>query len=67
MSVTFTLSESDYDRLLIMMGYAVGAAIQQDRKLAHSFIELVNIVNKDNPNFIPYELPKGPHENQPPS
>lgn len=55
---SFTLSPNDYDLLLIMLGYAVGAAAERkDRHVLRIFLRLTNEINKNNPNFRPYELP----------
>lgn len=56
--VVIRISTDDYDRLLILMGFAVGAAYEQDRGMAYRFLDLVNRVNKGNPKFIPYEIPQ---------
>ena len=55
---TFTLSRDDYDLLLMMMHYATCAALElRERKLFREFLRLANEVNKNNPNYRPYELP----------
>lgn len=55
---TFTLSRDDYDVLLIMLGYATGAASgRADKTLFRNFLRLTNEINKNNPDFRPYELP----------
>jgi uncharacterized protein YfaT (DUF1175 family) len=57
-SITFTITNSEYMMLLVMMGYATGAASQQDQALFRSFLRLANSINKDNPKWIPYEVPE---------
>jgi hypothetical protein len=54
----FELNDEDHDLLLLMMGYATGAAakMRQDG-LANRFLGLANTIEKDNPNYRPYEIP----------
>ena len=54
--VTFT--QIEYNRLLLMMGYAVASAMEKDRKMAYNFLDLVNRINKNNPHWTPYEIPE---------
>jgi hypothetical protein len=55
--VMLRLTGVEYDRLLIMMGFAVGAAMKEDMGMAYRFVDLVNRLNKGNPAFKPYEIP----------
>jgi hypothetical protein len=55
--VTITLTTEEYDRLLILMGFAVGAAYEKDREIAYRFLELANRVNRGNPHWRSYEIP----------
>jgi len=50
------LTDEDASALLIMLGYATGAAMKQDPDLAKSFLRLTNTVGKQYPNFRPYEI-----------
>ena len=55
---TFTLNRDDYALLLMMMGYATGAAIERaNHKLFREFLRLTKEINKWNPNYRPYEIP----------
>jgi hypothetical protein len=55
---TFTLTRHDYETLLIALGYAAGAAHgRKEEKLFIAFLRLTNEINKNNPNYQPYELP----------
>jgi hypothetical protein len=56
--MTFELNEEEFDMLLILMGYAIGAALEADEKLGYSFVRLANTVCRDRPNFTPYEIPE---------
>ena len=58
--MTIELTDDEYMQLLIMMGYATGAAMKQDRKLADNFLRLANAVNKNNPRWTRYEVPEVP-------
>jgi hypothetical protein len=53
---TIELSNDEFDRLLIALGYATGAAYQRDSDLADSFLRLANLINKDNPRWTPYKV-----------
>jgi hypothetical protein len=55
-SKTIELSNDEFDRLLIALGYATGAARQQHSDLADSFLRLANLINKDNPRWTPYKV-----------
>jgi hypothetical protein len=49
------LSQGEFEDLLLMMGYAMAAAVEAyDYDLATRFMNVANAVNRDNPNFIPY-------------
>jgi len=53
----FELSEDDHDMLLLMMEYATGAALKSgDNGMADNFLRLANTIEKDNPNYTPYEV-----------
>ena len=54
---TITLTDEDFEILLLMCGYATGAAHQaDDLKLGNSFLRLANEINKNNPKWTPYEI-----------
>jgi hypothetical protein len=56
--VTFTLTLGEYDRLLLMMGFAVGAAFNdKSYRLAYQFVDLSNRINRNNPHWTPYQIP----------
>jgi hypothetical protein len=56
--VNITLTYDEYERLLLVMGYAVGAAFSHgDQQMAYGFVDLINRVNKDKPHFQPYAIP----------
>jgi hypothetical protein len=58
MTRTVQLSEDEYEGLLLMMGYAAGAAEREgDKRLSRCFLRLANAVNRDNPSWTPYEVP----------
>jgi hypothetical protein len=53
------LSRDEYDAMLLMCGFACGAASQlQERGMLKSFVHLTNRLNEWNPNFKAYEIPK---------
>jgi hypothetical protein len=56
--VVITLSHSDYNGLLLALGYAVGAAVKiNERHVAQSFLRLANTINDGNPDWEPYFVP----------
>jgi hypothetical protein len=55
---TFTLTNEEYERLLLMMAFAVGAAFKQDKYQSYMFLDLANRINKNNPNWRPYAIPE---------
>jgi hypothetical protein len=49
-------SQEDFDLLLLTIGYATGAAmVRGELEQADRFVYLANQVNKNNPNWKPYE------------
>jgi len=57
--VVIRLSRSEYEVLLLALGFATGAAVRDhDTQLAHSFVRLANAVNKDQPGWVPYKMPE---------
>lgn len=62
-TVNITLSDADYDLLLMLVGFGTGAAFQRkDIPLANGFLALVNRMNEGNPDFRPYDIPQSPEE-----
>lgn len=59
-NVTLTLKHSDYQWLLIALGYASGAASKApgEKMLVSSFLRLANVMNEGNPEWTPYPIPK---------
>jgi len=54
---TITLTDDEFDQLLVVCGYAAGAAMKdRDDRLAYSFIRLANRINEGNPKWTPYEV-----------
>jgi hypothetical protein len=57
--MTIELTDDEYDVLLMMSGYAAGAADQAgDQPLKWVFVKLANRINKGDPNFRPYAVPE---------
>jgi hypothetical protein len=56
--VTLEMTRDDYDRLMIMLGYACGASrARSEISLFWSWLRFTNELNNGNPNFTPYEIP----------
>lgn len=67
MNHTMTLTEDDYQALLLMMGFALGTALHQgDHQLLCGFVRLLNRINEHHPTFRPYEIPGGKDAGIPP-
>lgn len=58
--VTLEMTLVDYEQLLILLGYALGAALPRDSAMFRSFLTLVNELNATNPEYAPYAAPKEP-------
>lgn len=61
-NITLEMTVDDYERLLVMMGFALAGAMEKDRidgtKMAYRWLRFLNDLNNGNPNFTPYEIPK---------
>ncbi len=53
--VLIDISEDEFETLLIVIGYAVGAR-SLGEPLPHSWISLTNAVNEGNPRWTPYQV-----------
>lgn len=66
--VVIEISEEEFSGLLLMMGYAIGAAesenIQEKSAWAREYnqrdawLRLANAINEGNPNYTPYAVPE---------
>ena len=60
-TLEFSLTVDEFDLLLLMMGLAASCVMRHGNKeVAYAFMRLVNRVNENNPNFVPYEIPATP-------
>jgi len=58
MTYKIELTEHEHDTFLLALGAATGAMFAQGNKtMAYSFLRLANSINRDNPNYTPYEIP----------
>jgi hypothetical protein len=57
--VVLTMSRQDFERLLLCLGGAVGAACLIDPWVLsiNEVFELINRINEGNPNYTPYSIP----------
>jgi hypothetical protein len=56
---TIQLTADEFDLLLIMAGYATGAAEGVgEHDLKWSFVKLMNRINEGNPDWTPYAIPE---------
>jgi hypothetical protein len=57
--VTLDMSQSEFNELVLILGYAAGAANQEgDRRMFYRLIAFANAVNEQNPNWRRYEIPE---------
>ena len=56
--VVITLTDEQYDELLLMLGYATGAMSNDDPNgwPLYRALRFVNEINDGNPNWMPYEV-----------
>lgn len=53
--VTIKLTRAEFNTLLLLLGYATGAAMNRgDEEWARRFFLLADAVNRDNPAWTPY-------------
>jgi hypothetical protein len=53
-----TLSREDFESLLLALGMATGLCFREGQEqLAYRIIQLTNIINAGNPDFLPYAIP----------
>lgn len=56
--VTLEMTRDDYDRLTLMLGFAVGAVMRTgDMRMFYTWLRFTNELNNGNPNFTPYKIP----------
>jgi hypothetical protein len=53
-SVTLEMARDDYYTLMLIIGYALGAA--KDRESRAWLLRFLNDLNRTNPNFTAYEI-----------
>jgi hypothetical protein len=54
----FELNKEDFELLLISLGVAAGVATRDGNPVLFlRFLKLANTINKDNPDWTPYEVP----------
>lgn len=57
--VTLEMTRDDYERLLIIIGFACGAAMRdRDDVPLYSWLQFTNELNAGNPKFRQYEIPE---------
>lgn len=57
--MTIELTQDEFESLLIALGVAVGTFMKQkDWAEVHRLMRLANAINRNNPNWTPYEVPE---------
>jgi hypothetical protein len=52
------LNEDEVDTLTLAIGIATGWAFNdKNRRMAYSFVALANSVHRNNPHYVPYDIP----------
>lgn len=59
--IVLTMSEGDFELLLMALGYATGV-VSMKKEPYGWLIGLVNRINENNPNFRPYQIPEETEE-----
>ena len=56
--MTIELTQDEFDDLLLALGMATGGLLRvSDRQHYFRLLKLINAVNRNNPDFRPYEIP----------
>jgi hypothetical protein len=59
---TITLSDDEFYLLMLALGLASGEALKRkDHPHVMRLFRLANAVNRENPNWTPYEIPEDAH------
>jgi hypothetical protein len=60
------LTDEEFQQLVIMAGYAMGAATKSgEQSLARSFLRVANAMNKNNPRWTRYQVEDEPEPHDP--
>lgn len=54
--VYLEMTGEDFDDLLLMLGYAIGA--NPEKRWQYRWLALANRMNEGNPRYTPYEIPE---------
>jgi len=57
--VLIDISLEEWERLLLLMGYAAAARRNNTGKFPADWIRLINSIAEGSPDFKPYEIPEG--------
>lgn len=61
--VTITLTRQEFESLLLVVGFAGGYALRdQNTSIFRLSVRCANAVNRDNPGYMPYDVPEAPFE-----
>lgn len=61
--MTIELTDDEFGNLIFTLGIAAGAlAKQSDMRGVSRVFRLANAINRNNPNWTPYEIPPEPPE-----
>jgi len=59
--MTIEITDEEFNQLIIMAGYAMGAAHRSgEQSLARSFLRVANAINRDNPRWTRYQIEDEP-------
>lgn len=58
-TITLTMTQDDYETLLLVVGIAAGSSFLPNRALFWRLMQFANEMNTGNPQFTPYEIPEG--------
>ncbi len=55
--ITLEMTVGDYEQLLMILGYAIGACSERSEQEFYLWLKFVNELNTGNPHYTPYEIP----------
>ena len=57
--IRLEMTEGEWQHMLLLLGAAAGAASKTGMRGLWRWVKFANEVNRTNPDFRPYEIPKG--------
>jgi hypothetical protein len=64
--VTVEMSRENYEQLIHILGFSLGALKKGNEETFYRWIDFVNRLNRTNPHFQQYEIPEAYRPKEPP-